>query len=140
MLKITQQYLKEVEDAMRLIMARRKVNDTGAGEKSITSNANQNGGSVSAQLRFHEYLRFVDMGVGRGHPLGGLKSTVINLQASRKRGIAQIKDNTRRPVKVYSRVAYGKLTWLQNKLLYGFTEEAIAELKKELTNGTARNQ
>jgi hypothetical protein len=51
-----------------------------------------------------------------------------------------VKDKGRKPKKFYSKLVYGKLTWLQNKLLYGYTEETIAMLKKNITqDGTNTN-
>ena len=72
------------------------------------------------------------MGAGRGHPLGGLKSTLVSLRSQNKTGIALSKDNVRKPKKIYSKPAYGNITWLQNELLYGYTEETIAALKQEM--------
>lgn len=74
----------------------------------------------------------VDMGAGKGHPLGGLSAVGVELQASKTKGLALVKDKGRKPKKIYAKIAYGKLSYLQGKLLHGFTEEAIAELKAEL--------
>jgi len=103
---------------------------------SISYKVLQNGGGALGQLSFNDYLRFVDMGVGRGHPLGGLASTTVALQASKKVGLAQVKDNVRKPKKIYSKPVYGELGFLYGKLLYGFTEETIAVLKAELEANT----
>jgi hypothetical protein len=92
------------------------------------------GSGVASQLSFKEYLRMVDMGVGRGHPLGGLRATVVTLQSRNKSGLAQIKDRVRKPKTfIYSKTAYGQLNGLINDLLFGYTEEAIAILKTELS-------
>ena len=40
----------------------------------------------------------------------------------------------RKPKKIYSKIAYGKLNFLQGQLLYGYTEETIATLKNEMQN------
>jgi hypothetical protein len=92
-----------------------------------------------SELSFNEYLRMVDMGAGRGHPIGGITATRAALKNNllKGTGVVQQKDTVRRPKKIYSKVAYGKLTWLQNKLLYGFTEETIEQLKTELQNGNS---
>ena len=114
--------------AVQIDMQRRNIGKSGEAESSLSSTANENGGRLS----FREYLRFVDMGVGRSHPLGGLKRTKVALQASRQTGEILTKDNTRKAKKVYSKNAYGNLNWLQGKILYGYTEETIEMLKKEL--------
>jgi hypothetical protein len=126
------QYMEEVTAAMRVAAQRAKVGVTNDAIRSLSYQALQHGSTGGgATLSFHEYLRMVDMGAGRGHPLGGLASMRATLQASHHTGFIQVKDKARKPKKIYSRVAYGKLTWLQNQLLYGYTEETIASLKSE---------
>jgi len=118
---------------MQVAAKRAGIGVTGEGLQSLAYQVAQSGEGAVSKLSFHEYLRMVDMGAGRGHPLGGLKSTLVTLQASNKSGFAQTKDNVRKPKTfLYSKTAYGNLTGLQNELLYGYTEEAIATLKEEL--------
>jgi hypothetical protein len=125
-------YNQSVIDTMEVQMRKLKVQATGEGLKSLAYKVVQSGGGAYSNLSFKEYLRFVDMGVGRGHPLGGLASVKVALQASRKEGLAFVKDKTFKPKKIYAKIAYGKLSHLTGKLLYGYTEEAIALLKAEL--------
>jgi hypothetical protein len=127
------QYNAAVEKDMKAAAARLKVGATGEGIKSIDTIVSMKGAGGAAMIRFKEYLRMVDMGAGRKHPIGGLKQTVVSLKAQEKKGLAFAKDNTRKPKKIYSKTAYGNLTYLQNKLLYGLTEEAVQSLKKELS-------
>ena len=134
-----QQYMQECTAAIRAAAARAKIGVTGDAINSLAYEALQVAGGGTATLSFKEYLRMVDMGVGRGHPLGGLKSMTVALQSSNRKGIAYMKDLTRKPKPIYSRTVYGKLTWLQSKLLYGYTEETIALLKQQLQNGTLNN-
>jgi hypothetical protein len=122
------EYMSSVVDTMRVMFAHYKIGISDEALKSLAFEQVER----TANLRFKEYLRFVDMGVGRGHPLGGLKAVKVALQASNTVGDILIKDRVRKPKKVYSKTAYGKLTWLENKLLHGFTEEAIAVLKKNI--------
>ena len=129
-----EQYMQMVKDAMKASARKNKVGITNEGVESIAYTAIQQGTSSLGKLSFKEYLRMVDMGAGRGHPLGGLTTMKITLSSSHKEGFGLKKDNTRKPKKIYSKVAYGKLTWLNNKLLYGYTEATIASLKKELEN------
>ena len=113
-------------------MERQKIGASGDALRSISGSVTMKAAGGASLLSFKEYLRFVDMGVGRKHPLGGLKETIVSLKAQDKEGIAFAKDNVRRPKKVYSKTAYGNLTTLYNRLLYGFTEETVAMLKKEI--------
>lgn len=127
-------YMEDVIATMKIAAARAKVGVTDEAIKSLAYKAFQEGAQGGhASLSFKEYLRMVDMGAGRGHPLGGLAATTINLQASNRKGLAQVKDKGRKPKKIYSKIAYGKLTHLQNQLLYGYTEETVAMLKAEMT-------
>ena len=132
--KCLTQYMEEVIDTMRVVMKRRGVEVTGDAYNSLAHKERQAGAGASADLIFKEYLRMVDMGVGRGYKLGGLKAMRVALAAQRKEGNVLVKKS-RKPKKIYSPIAYGKLTWLQNRLLYGYTEETIAMLKKELEGG-----
>ena len=128
------EYNERVINGIKIMAARLGI---GVTNDAINSLAYQtiinNSGSAISQLSFAEYLRFVDMGVGRGHPLGGLKSMSITL-ANKRKGYFQTKDNTRKPKKVYSKVAYGNLTWLENKLMYGYTEATIEGIKEQINN------
>lgn len=134
-----QEYLRAVENAMRAAAQKTKMNVTGEGIASISHKVLQAGGGALGELSFNEYLRFVDMGVGRAHPLGGLKATEVALQSSKKTGFALEKDKTRKPKKIYSKPAYGLLGSLYGKLSYGYTEEVIAALKQELQETTNQN-
>ncbi|MES2457203.1 MAG: hypothetical protein V4594_16735 [Bacteroidota bacterium] len=117
---------------MTISMDRLKVGETGEGAASIAYSSLVQGAGVEAKLSFKEYLRFVDMGVGRGHPLGGLKTVRVELKSRKNGGNKFVKDDTFKPRKIYARVVYGKLTPMYNRLLYGFTQETIDMLKKEL--------
>ncbi len=131
--KAVNTYHTRVIAQMQTIAKRAGIGVTGEGLRSLAYQVAASGEGVVSSLSFHEYLRFVDMGAGRGHPLGGLKSTLVTLQSRNKSGFAQTKDNVRKPKTfLYSKIAYGNLTGLQNELLYGYTEEAIAVLKEEL--------
>ena len=125
-------YMESVMASMKVMAGKMKIGVTEEGLKSLSYHAIQQGEGAAASLSFKEYLRMVDMGAGRGHPLGGLKSTRLTLASEKKIGLAQVKDNVRKPKKFYSKTVYGRIGWLQNQLLYGYTEEAIATLKNEL--------
>lgn len=126
------EYNMRVKTQMQQRMRRLKIGITDTAYNSIAYQAAAQGNGAVSSLSFVEYLRMIDMGVGRGHPLGGLKTMTVTLKSRNQSGNTLVKDNTRKPKKAYSKVAYGNLGWLQNKLLYGFTEETIELLKKEL--------
>lgn len=130
--KALTEYNERSKRSITLLAQKLKVGITNEGIKSIAYQVAASGAGAVSKLSFKDYLRMVDMGAGRGHPLGGLKSTLVTLQASNRSGIAKVKDNTRRPKKIYSKAVYGNLTWLQNQLLYGYTQEAKDALIKEL--------
>lgn len=119
---------KDFEAAAR----RLKVGVTDEGVGSFDARVSMKGAAGSSYISMKEYMRMVDMGAGRGHPIGGLKSATVSLKLQDKQGEVFRNDNTRKPKKIYSKTAYGNITYLQNKLLYGLTEETVAILKKEL--------
>lgn len=127
-----------IQNCLRDFMERAQLAMEAAGHSkkidinSISYKILQQGGGALGQLSFNDYLRFVDMGVGRGHPLGGLQATTVALQSRHQEGIALIKDRVRKPKKIYAKPVYGLLGHLYGKLLYGFTEETIAALKEEM--------
>lgn len=128
-----EQYMNDVEGTIKLIMYRAGIVDTGTAVRSFAYKVVQQGaeGGV-ANLSFDQAVRFIDMGVGRAHPLGSLRGMKTTLLSQNKTGTVLKKNTVRKPKKIYSKIAYGKLTVLQNQLLYGYTEEVIAELKKEM--------
>ncbi len=133
--QILTQYMQEVRDGMAVLIKRYAAIETGDLLNSLAYTALMEGSSSRGSLSFKEYGRMIDMGVGRGNPLGGLKATKVSLQSKKYEGEALIKKQRKRQV-VYSRMAYGKLTWLSNKLLYGYTEETIALLKQNIQDGS----
>jgi hypothetical protein len=84
----------------------------------------------NANLSFSEWGRFIDMGFGRGHPLGGIQATSDTLK----------EKSGRKPNKIYSPIAYGKLDGLIGDLMYGFTEETIAVLKQQIEGNNVSSQ
>lgn len=126
-------YFDEVKAAVRVLIRRQKVGVTEHLVNSLASRVFKESAGARGELLFDESGRFIDMGVGKGHKLGGLKAT---REAFSKKNN---NEGIRKPKKIYSRVAYGKLTALENELLHGYTEEAIAQLKNEMTNGTFNN-
>lgn len=134
------QYLAEVKQAMQIAVRRTRSVKTEALLNSIAYQALKQVNASIGKLSFKEYGRFLDMGVGRGHPLGGIKTTTLTLASTGRTGIAQInKKNTIPRRKIYSPIAYGKLNWLMGKLAHGYTEEAIDQIKKQMTNGNNQN-
>lgn len=129
-LQCVQEYFGDVEDGMALALIRTKSNKTKSLSNSISSRSYISGKGAAGSLIFKDYGRFVDMGVGRAHPLGGLKATTLNLQSRSGGGAALVKDKTRRPKKFYSKVAYGNLNYLINKILYGFSEDAVRSFQQ----------
>ncbi len=126
--------MQDVIAAMKIAAKRAGVGVTNEAIESLSYEALQLDSGGKATLSFLDYLRYVDMGVGRAHPLGGLKAMRVALQSRQQEGLALVKDRVRKPKKIYSKIAYGKLTWLENKLLHGYTDETIATLKSELEN------
>jgi hypothetical protein len=118
------EYMKDVIEAMRREIIKRKVRHSDELLNSLAYNVYQQDAAAAGTLSFAEWGRFVDMGVGKGHPLGGIQATKDILTAK--------KGNLRKPKKIYSPIAYGKLNGLIGDLMYGFTETTKALIKQEL--------
>ncbi|MFC4261906.1 hypothetical protein ACFOWM_03385 [Ferruginibacter yonginensis] len=129
-LKCVQEYVADCANYIQRAIIRTKSQDTGALLNSVIDRARSSGSSATGELLFKEYGRFLDMGVARGHPLGGLKSTTVNLKSRNQSGKVFVKDNTIKRKKIYSGIVYGKLNYLYSKLSYGFSEAVIASLKQ----------
>ena len=113
-------YFEEVSVAMAQAIEQKNAIKTKQLKNSIRSRIITLGqSSVQGELIFEEYGRFLDMGVNRYNPLGGLGGITQALQGMK-------------PRKIYSPIAFGKLNGLMGSLLYGFTEETIRSLKQEL--------
>lgn len=129
--------MRETMDLMNsALVASIRKNKIGASNdlvNSIRTESFTSGQGAIGRLIFDEQGRMVDMGVGRKYPLGGIQAVTETLLSSNKEGIALVKKQGRRPKKWYSKVAYGKLEFLEKKLMYGFTEEARKELLKMQT-------
>lgn len=131
--RAVQRYADDVISAMERKMQRMKVIDTSALRESLDSNVGVDGsGNAVGKLLFLQYGRYIDMGVGRGNPVGG---DVQNLQNRilASEGKDRFKNKSgRKPRKIYSPIAYGKLNGLIEDISYGFTQETINSIKKEL--------
>lgn len=120
------QYMESVIESMRIAAERQHVGVSNEGINSLAYNVLSQGSGAVSKLSFKEYLRFVDMGVGKSVPIGGIKEMREKI---RTKG-----HKSRKSKKIYSKTAYGKLSWLQGKLLYGYTEETVAMLKSQISN------
>lgn len=123
---VLKEYLESVMEGMRQAAVKQKVGITGKGINSLAYNVLNQGNGAVGKLSFEEYLRFVDMGVGKGSPIGGI--------AEMREKIKTKGTKRRKSKKIYSKTAYGKLSWLQGRLLYGYTEETVAMLKSQISN------
>lgn len=119
-----QTYMQEVMEAMQSSMQQKHTLDTHTLYNSLKQRTYQQYAQGNANLSFAEWGRFLDMGVSKGHPLGGIKATAQKLR----------KNDTpsRKPRKIYSPIVYGHLNGLINQIAYGFTEETISRIKNNI--------
>jgi hypothetical protein len=125
-------YMEDLVPTLRRNMAKMKIGVTNEGINSFAYNVAAQGDGAVGKLSFKEYLRMVDMGAGKGHPLGGLVTMKQTLKTMHLPGIVQKKDMVRKPKKFYSRPVYGKLNYLESKLMFGLTDEVKETLKSQL--------
>ena len=118
-------YMQSVIKAMKRSIIKKDARVTDELLNSFAYAVYQQNAHGNADLKFAEWGRMVDMGVGRGHPLGGIKATSSLIA---EKGV-------RKPKKIYSPIAYGHLNGLIGDLMYAFTEETKAILKQQLEDG-----
>ena len=116
-------YMQRNKRGMEREIIRRNTRNTDELLNSIQFRTFQENAEGNATLSFALHGRFVDMGVGKGNPLGGGPNSTVE---------ALSKAKGRKPQKIYSPIVYGNLNGLINDLLYGFTEESINTIKKNL--------
>jgi len=125
MQKALMDYFPDVIQKMGAAIERNDAVDTERLKKSLAYSIQTLGNSsVQGELSFDQVGRFLDMGVNKHNPLGGVKEIGTALQA--KSGM--------KPRKIYASIVYGNLNGLMGDLLYGFSEETIQTLKKELAD------
>lgn len=119
-------YAAGVVQAMDRKIREKKVVDTSALVESLSYTTGGTGAGGFAKILFKEYGRYIDMGVGRGRSLTkGLEQLDVFIENYKpKVGV--------KPVKIYSPIAYGKLSGLMSDLSHGLTKETISAIKKEL--------
>lgn len=122
--KALKDYMTDVSQAMKQIIVRKNARDTDTLLNSLKFKTYQESAQGNADLSFAEWGRMLDMGVGKEHPLSGIAGTRNALNETRKKS-----ERTRKPLKIYSPIVYGKLNGLIGDLAYGFTEETIQSLK-----------
>lgn len=128
------EYLHSVERVMDVVLSK-SATDTGDLKNSISSQVSKlTTAGGTAELKFKDYGRFIDMGVGKGHPIGAAAKNRDMVVLATNGKIRNAKA-VRKPVKFYSKIVYGKLNGLMQDLLYGLTEETIEKLKNELQHG-----
>jgi hypothetical protein len=115
-----------VQDRLKFALERRKIKVSEELMKSIDAdvrNAAQEAQGAAA-LSFKTHGRFVDMGAGRGYRKGVPTSVAVRERLQDKRG--------RRPKKWYSKVAYGTVNRLIERLLSRYQEHVIYGVKNIL--------
>lgn len=118
-------YFPDVIKAMGQAIEQKNAIDTNKLRESLRYTVQQLGNSsVQGSLSFDEVGRFLDMGVNKNNPLGGVKEIGNTLKA--RSGM--------KPRKIYASIAYGKLNGLMGELLFGLSDETIQTLKQELAD------
>lgn len=88
-------------------------------ENSIRFKVTDSNGAFAGRIEFlfKDYGRFVDMGVGRGVPIGSLKELGRSRFLNKRVKTGQLKSYRRGGKKWYSKTAYGNISKLHDQLL-----------------------
>ena len=104
-----------------------KVADTFALIKSIKTTVSGN----ALRLNFNEYGRFVDMGVGKGVPLGSKGSDNFTKY---RRVDGKLKFYGRKPRTWYSKTAYSMLGNLKGSIYRNLSDAIKSDIKNQIEN------
>lgn len=86
--------------------------------KSLTGT--EKGGNIIVKFQFRYYGKFVDMGVGRGTPLGGVRENKTSRALQGK-----MLGNRRVPKKWYSKTLYAETATLKEILARNFAHKGV---------------
>ncbi len=115
-------WLTKTEAILRHELRKRKIGVTDDLFKELTTDIQVRGQAVlEGNLTMLTRGRFIDMGVGRGHSLGGSRGS-FDLDSGRTR-------KGRKPKKWYSRPWHGRLHSLYGAIGYSLVEQSIASIK-----------
>jgi hypothetical protein len=98
-----------------------KVKDSGSLRRSFEGHvrATAGGDLQKMQLLYEYYGAFVDMGVGRGTTLGGVKENSLGRRLEGKK-----RGNARRPKRWYSKTAYANVNRLADLFMENYGQSA----------------
>lgn len=108
--------------------------DTGTMRQEMQTGLSASDGIVNtARLAVKFYMRFVDMGVGRGVPLGG-RQTSPDVFGKYRNAKGQLNKYRRKAKPVYSKPLAGQIYRLQELLLEFYGIKSIQVLESPLQN------
>jgi hypothetical protein len=99
--------------------------------KSIRNELSRNGGNIDkVVLKFLQYGRFWDMGVGRGVPIGGAGSGAFS---AARNDNGTLKKYRRKPVKWFSKTYYREVQSFKELYAKMFNKEIPIQISAALT-------
>ncbi|MHB8209063.1 hypothetical protein [Mucilaginibacter sp.] len=98
---------------------------------SLVTEVSQSGGNVDAViLKFLQYGRFIDMGVGRGVPIGAAGSGQFSAARNAK---GQLKSYRRKPEHWYSKTYFAEVQKVKELYQEAFSNSIPVQIKEALT-------
>jgi hypothetical protein len=130
-LQFAKEWTAKTEAILKNELQKHKIGVTGTLANSIKSQVDAKiGDTIEIAFQFARHGRFVDMGVGRGMPLGTRAQKTDYFDFRNDKG--QLHKHTRKPKKWYSRPFYSRINSLNFAISASIQEQVIASLKEHL--------
>jgi hypothetical protein len=84
------------------------------------------------QIKMNKYLRYVDMGVGKGMPIGGRADLGANIFALSRNERGQLHKYKRTPKQIYSKPISHQLHRLSELMMKNFSIKTISSIEQGL--------
>jgi len=104
--------------------------------KSITGSIVSSGGSVQEVIvKFMQYGRFVDMGVGKGMPIGSQRKLGKKQYSKNRNGSGQLLSHNRKSKPWYSKTKYREIARLRELMADSLSDQAFSVIEGAIRTG-----
>lgn len=136
MFEVVDQWAASNVQALKTQILKRGIYVTGWLRTSLAYNivTASDGNVEKAQIMFAMYGRFVDMGVGRGMPIGSRQKLGASIYERARNMKGQLHKYNRKPKKWYSRPMAGGVHSLREILAFHFGTAAVSTVEEGLRN------
>jgi hypothetical protein len=116
------------------------IGQTDAAYRSFKKALFYSGGNISnVKVSFYKYLRFVDMGVGKGMPIGKRRDLGDSIYLKKRERNGRLKNLKRKAKPWYGKTKASQIMRLREIMIRDYSINVIKELEKDLTQNIKIN-